>query len=227
MDYPDQVKGPKFRGRGANLIKIKKVNPEVSDLNPKFGGGKLSDGYGTVSPVKTRGSLGKQSTEGSIPTVGTVSEVPDQREKVSSLKYAEARPDVYSDVNEDNNHPPSVSHSLPKDPKPLLKLKFKNPFNENPSSWAPHGEDEKSSVKGQRSKRKRPSPLREKTSAKEEDDASEGYEDNSMDGIMEANWILQKLGKDAMGKRVEVHQPSNNSWWVFHQLFLHFSLNYS
>lgn len=212
MDYPDQVKGPKFRGRGTNLIKIKKVNPDVSDLNPKFGGGKLSDGYGTVSPVKTRGSLGKQSTEWSIPTVGTVSEVPDQREKVSSLKYAEARPDVYSDVNDDNNHPPSVSHSLPKDPKPLLKLKFKNPFNENPSSWAPHGEDEKSSVKGQRSKRKRPSPLREKTLAKEEDGASEGYEDNSMDGIMEANWILQKLGKDAMGKRVEVHQPSNNSW---------------
>jgi hypothetical protein len=30
--------------------------------------------------------------------------------------------------------------------------------------------------------------------------------------MMEANWILKKLGKDAIGKRVEVHQPSDNSW---------------
>jgi hypothetical protein len=30
--------------------------------------------------------------------------------------------------------------------------------------------------------------------------------------MMEANWILKKLGYDAIGKRVEVHQPSDNSW---------------
>ncbi|KAJ6692081.1 PHD FINGER FAMILY PROTEIN [Salix purpurea] len=30
--------------------------------------------------------------------------------------------------------------------------------------------------------------------------------------MIEANWILKKLGKDAIGKRVEVHQPSDNSW---------------
>ncbi|CBI24915.3 unnamed protein product, partial [Vitis vinifera] len=29
---------------------------------------------------------------------------------------------------------------------------------------------------------------------------------------MDANWILKKLGKDAIGKRVEVHQSSDNSW---------------
>nr|GMD36590.1 histone-lysine N-methyltransferase 2C-like isoform X2 [Ipomoea batatas] len=37
-------------------------------------------------------------------------------------------------------------------------------------------------------------------------------EDNSFDELMDANWILQKLGKDAIGKRVEVHEPSNNTW---------------
>lgn len=216
MDYPDQVIGPKVRERGANLIKIKKHIPEVSDA-------KLSAGYGTVSPARTRGSLGKQSTEGSMPAIGLVSDVPHRRGKVSSLKFAEARPNVYNGVIDDHNQTPSVSYSLPKEPKPSLKLKFKNPFNENPIAWAPHGEDEKNSVKGQRSKRKRPSPSREKSSAKEEEDASEGYEDDLMDAVMEANWILQKLGKDAMGKRVEVHQPSNNSWLVSLQLF---PLNY-
>jgi hypothetical protein len=30
--------------------------------------------------------------------------------------------------------------------------------------------------------------------------------------MTEANRILKKLGKDAIGKRVEVHQPSDNSW---------------
>ncbi|KAF7831738.1 Histone-lysine N-methyltransferase 2B isoform A [Senna tora] len=29
---------------------------------------------------------------------------------------------------------------------------------------------------------------------------------------MDANWILMKLGKEAIGKRVEVHQTSDNSW---------------
>ncbi|KAL2514446.1 hypothetical protein Fot_28417 [Forsythia ovata] len=33
-----------------------------------------------------------------------------------------------------------------------------------------------------------------------------------MNEIMDANWILQNLGKDSAGKRVEIHQPSNNSW---------------
>ncbi|XP_076952187.1 uncharacterized protein LOC143625836, partial [Bidens hawaiensis] len=40
--------------------------------------------------------------------------------------------------------------------KPLLKLKFKNPYGDDQSSWGSPGEDDKSCVKGQRSKRKRP-----------------------------------------------------------------------
>ncbi|CAK9178107.1 unnamed protein product, partial [Ilex paraguariensis] len=94
-------------------------------------------------------------------------------------------------------------------PKPLLKLKFKNPSSENQSSCPP-GEDEKGFAKELRSKRKRPA-FTEKTSAKEDEDPSKWYE-NSMNDIMDVNWILQKLGKDAIGKRVEVHQSSDNSW---------------
>ncbi|KAK1401175.1 histone-lysine N-methyltransferase 2D [Heracleum sosnowskyi] len=207
-DYPDQIEGSKFRGRAPNLIKIKNVNSDVYDKNHSFGGDKMSDGYGSVSPIKKRFLYGKRSTEGSIPTTGIRTQTSAIRgEKLSLLKSAEARVDDES--NDGKRHQHSVSLPVPKDSKPLLKLKFKNPFNENSSSWA--GEDEKSSVKGQRSKRKRPSPLREKT-AMEEEDASNWYKDSSAEEVMEANWILQKLGKDAMGKRVEVHQPSNNSW---------------
>ncbi|WMV10811.1 hypothetical protein MTR67_004196 [Solanum verrucosum] len=35
---------------------------------------------------------------------------------------------------------------------------------------------------------------------------------NTMDKFLYANWILQKLGKDAKGKRVEVHHSSDNAY---------------
>ncbi|XP_008801693.2 uncharacterized protein LOC103715735 isoform X1 [Phoenix dactylifera] len=94
-------------------------------------------------------------------------------------------------------------------PKPLLKLKFKNPSFEQRSSWAPQGE-EVNSVKGQRSKRKRSSA--EKVSVEDDENYRQLHRENPMDEAMDANWILQKLGKDAIGKRVEVHQSSDNSW---------------
>ncbi|KAI3764300.1 hypothetical protein L2E82_14307 [Cichorium intybus] len=95
--------------------------------------------------------------------------------------------------------------------KPLLRLKFKNPYAENQTSWGPHGEDDKSSVKGQRSKRKRALPFMDNKSYGKEDEGG-GDMDMMMDEIMDANWIIQKLGKDAIGKKVEVHQPLNNTW---------------
>ncbi|RRT36850.1 hypothetical protein B296_00053730 [Ensete ventricosum] len=52
--------------------------------------------------------------------------------------------------------PSDFTSSSSKDLKTSLKLKFKNPCFEQKSSWAPHGEEE-NTVKGQRSKRKRPS----------------------------------------------------------------------
>lgn len=211
IDYSGQAKGSKHGGREGNLIKLGKVRTEPSEMNPKFGRGNKDDGVEAVPPENTRVLLGKRSIEGSTNVAGAVTEV-SRGEKVFSRKHPESRLNMYGEGNDDNSSTPSVSHSLPKDSKPLLKLKFKNPSFENQSSWGLPGEDEKSAVKGQRSKRKRPSPFMEKTSFKEDEDGSQFHQDDSMDQIMDANWILKKLGKDAIGKRVEVHQSSDNSW---------------
>ncbi|KAJ0735213.1 putative [histone H3]-lysine(4) N-trimethyltransferase chromatin regulator PHD family [Helianthus annuus] len=106
-----------------------------------------------------------------------------------------------------NSEKASMGDGPPRGPqkelKPLLKLKFKNPYGDDRSSWASPGEDDKSCVKGQRSKRKRPpAPSPPPPASMKED----------KDTIMDAKWIIQKLGKHAIGKIVEVHQPSNNSW---------------
>ncbi|KAL3537447.1 hypothetical protein ACH5RR_000813 [Cinchona calisaya] len=173
----------------------------------KFGDGKVA--VDQKKGTKLGGKEGNKSLEGGITGVRSNIDVPATRaNKLSSMP--ESRLGALADRNDDGGHTP-VSHSQ-KESKPLLKLKFKNPIPENLSTWAPPKEDERSSVKGQRSKRKRPSPSAEKVSTKGEGDASRVYEDRSMDEIMDANWILQKLGKDATGKRVEVHQPSDNSW---------------
>lgn len=92
-----------------------------------------------------------------------------------------------------------------KELKPLLKLKFKNPYADDQSTWSSPGEDDKSCVKGQRSKRKRPPPSSQQLPSMKEVKETTGE-------IMDAKWIIQKLGKHAIGKIVEVHQPSNNTW---------------
>ncbi|CAK9154017.1 unnamed protein product, partial [Ilex paraguariensis] len=210
MDYSDQVKGAKLKGREINLIKIKKVNSDGSVMTAK-----PADGFDSVSSANTRVMFGKRSTVGSTATAEPGTEVASRGEKISMLEYTKGKLDGSGDLNDDTIPIPPVSHTLPKDTKPLLKLKFKNPYNENQSSCIP-GEDEKGFAKGLRSKRKRP-PFIEKTTAKEDEDEDEDEDapkwfENSMDEIMDANWILQKLGKDAIGKRVEVHQSSENSW---------------
>lgn len=96
------------------------------------------------------------------------------------------------------------------DPKPLLKLKFKKPFFEQRSSLASQIVEEKSSVKGKRSKRNRPSL--EKLASMQEYGFSQPPQAESIDEVLDANWILQKLGRNAIGKRVEVHQSSDDSW---------------
>ncbi|XAR63454.1 Histone-lysine N-methyltransferase [Bertholletia excelsa] len=208
----DQLEGPNLRGKEAKLLKIRRRNSEVSDLNPKSGGN-MADGYEPVSSVSPHTSLEKRSVE-EITAVQTATEAPAMRtEKVFSRRNVEARPGASTGgITNEGTLSPSGSRSLARDSKPLLKLKFKNPYHETPSTWTSLREDERSSVKGQRSKRKRPSPFMEKISTREDANTSQIYEDNTMNEIMDANWILQKLGKDAIGKRVEVHQPSDNSW---------------
>ncbi|XP_051145656.1 uncharacterized protein LOC127261370 isoform X2 [Andrographis paniculata] len=56
-------------------------------------------------------------------------------------------------------------------------------------------------TRGQRSKRRRPVAA-----------AAAIDENKAIEDLSDANWILLKLGKDAAGKRVEVHQPSDDSW---------------
>lgn len=103
----------------------------------------------------------------------------------------------------------SFAFNSSNDPKPLLKLKFKNPYFEQRSSWAPSGGEEKNPVKGQRSKRKRPSIHRENNQV---DGNNEQPNPEDPRDEVDANWIFQKLGKDVIGKRVEVHEASENSW---------------
>jgi hypothetical protein len=193
-----QLKLLKVGGKEGNLLKLGKVRPEVSDVNPKFGRGSSADAHETITQEHTRISLGKRNSEGNMAADGSLGEVRGSKEVWGKL--SDSRPEMYNEANDDY---------CPKDSKPLLKFKFKKPTLENQNS--PHPEEEKSSVKGQRSKRRRPSPL-EKSSFNEVEDMAVSHQDNLMDEIMDANWILKKLGKDAIGKRVEVHQSSDNSW---------------
>ena len=98
-----------------------------------------------------------------------------------------------------------------RDSKPLLKLKFKNLYSDNRSSWVSHGED-KQLLKRQRSKRKRPSPSMEKSGSRDDVASNDSVPENMTEEVMDAKWILQKLGKGAIGKRVEVHLQSGGAW---------------
>ncbi|KAK7263884.1 hypothetical protein RJT34_31483 [Clitoria ternatea] len=182
----------KISGREGNLIKLGKVKPNASELNPSSGRGNMSD------------LRGKRSTDGMIDQVGI--EATLRGEKTYFGKQSEGNSDAYDETDDNNNCTPS--HSLPKDSKPLLRFKFKKPSMESQNSSL---QEEKTTIKGQRSKRKRPSP-KEKASFNESEDVSQSHQDSVMDEIMDANWILMKLGNDAVGKRVEVHQASDNSW---------------
>lgn len=157
-------------------------------------------------------SFGKRSTEVNKAAVVPKEEVPTSRgEKEFSGNQLEGRIGLTGEGNDDHDLTPTL-HSSQRDSKTLLKFKLKKPTLENQNSQASQFEEEKSFIKGQRSKRKRPSPLMEKSSFNEDEDVLVSHKDSLMDEIMNANWILKKLGKDAIGKRVEVHQPSDNSW---------------
>ncbi|KAK7243538.1 hypothetical protein RIF29_38338 [Crotalaria pallida] len=198
----------KVSGREGNFIKLGKFKSEVSELNSTSVRGNVSDGCDAVHSERPRIILGKRTTDGVIDRVGAMEAMP-RGERMHLGKLSESRSDAYDDTDNNNNQTPS--HSLPKDPKPLLRLKFKKPTIENENIICGE-EEEKTTIKGQRSKRKRPSPFMEKKSFHEDEDLAQPHEDSLVDEIMDANWILMKLGKDAIGKRVEVHQTSDKSW---------------
>ncbi|KAJ4833342.1 hypothetical protein Tsubulata_000566 [Turnera subulata] len=195
----------KFARREGNLIKLGKMKSEASKLNPKLDRSGGSDGYETIPPDRMYNSSGRITMEESRAGVLPPAEVSILRsEQVSLGKQSEVRPDSRAESNDDSGDLP-LSHSLPKESKFSLKLKIKKPNLENQNSSLP--EEEKSSIRGQRSKRKRPTFM-EKSSI----DEDEGLQSNQDSEMMEASWILKKLGKDAIGKRVEVHQSSDNTW---------------
>uniref|UniRef100_A0A0E0MN37 PHD-type domain-containing protein n=1 Tax=Oryza punctata TaxID=4537 RepID=A0A0E0MN37_ORYPU len=112
-----------------------------------------------------------------------------------------------------NNSPDSLKPSL-------LKLKFKRPIFEQPSTQASQPEEpgtwvspqeELNVAKGQRSKRKRPS-LDKMDGSEGKAPAAKRHEQSTGEEAMDANWILRKLGKDAIGKRIEVQLASDGKW---------------
>ncbi|XP_011025451.1 PREDICTED: uncharacterized protein LOC105126322 isoform X2 [Populus euphratica] len=211
VDHSGQTRGLiKFARREGNLIKFGKVKAEASNFNPKYDGGSPCDGYETVPLDHARVSSAKKSLEGSRVVVRPAGgEVPTLRsDKLSLGKQSEVGSDTHTESNGDSGDTP-IFHSLPKESKLSLKLKIKKPNLENQSSLIHLHEEEKSNIRGQRSKRKRASSLMEKKMYNDDEGMLPSHLDSEM---TEANWILKKLGKDAIGKQVEVHQPSDNSW---------------
>lgn len=202
------VIGSKVAGREGNVIKLGRVRSGAPDHNPKLVKSDRVEVVEGIPPEQVHVSSGKSTEEGTTASE-PAGEIPTMKNnKVYSRKHSESRSAVSAHKNDESGQTP-VSQSSSKEHKPSLKFKLKKPNVESQSS-SQHDE-EKSSVKGQRSKRKRPSPFMEKTSFSE-NDRGPSVEDNLMDEIMDANWILKKLGKDAVGKRVEVQQLSDNSW---------------
>ncbi|XP_010464449.1 PREDICTED: histone-lysine N-methyltransferase 2C [Camelina sativa] len=161
-------------------------------------GGDKIDQTGEVRTLKISGRFGKTQSEGSKATFGSITQFPASTSEGNHV-----------------DDKTSISPSLQKEARPLLKFKLRKPNSGAQTSLVTtQSEDEKlSPAKGQRSKRKRPASLVEMASMEEDNEATTpSYQDSSRnDELMDANWILKKLGKDSIGKRVEVH-GSQNSW---------------
>ncbi|CAI0404675.1 unnamed protein product [Linum tenue] len=183
VDQSGQVRILKFARRGSSLIKLGKVKG-APEGNPKL--------------ERDNGSHTSASS------LGCASEVPTlKNDKAPQGKQSE-RPVTNTETNDDSGGT-TASLSLPKDSKFSLKLKIKKPSLDNQSSQNPLPE-EKATIRGQRSKRKRSSAFAEKAPLNEDKTVVQDSE------MLEASWILKKLGNDAIGKRIEVHQPSESSW---------------
>ncbi|KAE8679827.1 hypothetical protein F3Y22_tig00111394pilonHSYRG00081 [Hibiscus syriacus] len=214
VDRSTQSRGVKIMGREGNFIKFGKIRSEIPESRSKAGAANSSDGYGIVPLEHTHIASEKGNIDGNRLAAAPSGNVSTLRGgKVVSGKQLEDRDDIYGESSEDYGRTP-ILNSLPKDPKPSLKFKLKKPVLDNQYSQTHYDEEKSSSIKGQRSKRKRPSPFMEKSFLNEDEDVNvtQSRQDSLMDGMMDASWILKKLGKDAVGKKVEIHQASDNSW---------------
>ncbi|PWA95460.1 RING/FYVE/PHD-type zinc finger family protein [Artemisia annua] len=178
---------------------------------------KFSDIKGDTLDHDDQNRLRLRGKEGSTIKIRKLNpEIPDAKQRVSFGKRSET-PSLRGQEAPDGLNGSNKTKEL----KPLLRLKFKNPYADRQTSLAQSGEVEKSSIKGQRSKRKTPSPLMGDPLFVEEHEGADCLSDEDMGEIMDANWIIQKLGKDAIGKKVEVHQRSNRTWHkgTVHEVF--------
>ncbi|KAM0952023.1 putative [histone H3]-lysine(4) N-trimethyltransferase chromatin regulator PHD family [Dioscorea sansibarensis] len=200
LDNASPVRSSKHEDRGSS-VKLAKV----SDAHRK---GRIHKGEVYEAKIASRSPLTAKARTADVGhVVETVDEAATLRNDQQG-KHAVEEPVNSLSGTHDVAELSNASNSS-NDPKPLLKLKFKNPYFEQRSSWVSQGVEEKSSVKGQRSKRKRPSA--EKISTLEDESSAHQHLENSIDEVMDAK-ILQKLGKGAIGKRVEIHQSTDNSW---------------
>ncbi|KAA3471508.1 Histone-lysine N-methyltransferase MLL [Gossypium australe] len=211
--YQSKSRRVKTAGKAGNVIKFGKIKPESPELGSKVGAASSSDGYEIGPLEQPRVASGKGSIDVTRLDAAPSGEASILRGgKVMLRKWLEDRADTNGESNEDFGHTP-VLKSFPKDSKLSLKFKLKKPDLENQNSKV-HSVEEKSSIKGQRSKRQRPSTFVEKSlfNVDEDLDVTHTHQNSIMDGMMDANWILKKLGKDAIGKKVEIHHASDNSW---------------
>ncbi|KAJ4813076.1 Histone-lysine N-methyltransferase 2B [Rhynchospora pubera] len=162
------------------------------------------------SPPRSETPAQQRQTE-SLPII-----IDNKANKASSSSKTSEKPSKSKIKFTSSELPSAKEPSTSNDSRPLLKLKFKNPYFDQKNSWASTGpkevEEEKTPVvKGQRSKRKRPSSSSGRFEVAREEETSQGTSEPSSD-VADAGWILKKLGRDAIGKRVEVHESVMNSW---------------
>uniref|UniRef100_A0A1J3CST9 Histone-lysine N-methyltransferase 2B n=1 Tax=Noccaea caerulescens TaxID=107243 RepID=A0A1J3CST9_NOCCA len=195
-----------------NTVKTKKL---VISIGPR-----KTDMSGDASKLasKSNGKHGKETASGEEHQIllGKSSKEEKRRShgEVASSKGEDGIIGRHSDGKGDlHGSSPNEMHSLQKDSRRLLKVKIKKHNPESQDVEAPSVVEERSrSGKGHRSKRKRASPPAEKSAFNEDEDASLSREDGLLDEMLDASWILKKLGKDAKGKKVQIHEASDNSW---------------
>ncbi|XP_047951829.1 uncharacterized protein LOC125197162 [Salvia hispanica] len=215
MNHAGQNKSSKLQEKEGPLIKFKNVNSESSNISLKHAGG-FSKAFESDNPQGAHSLLGKRTNEDGASARRGPEFPGTRRNKHSSIKSGDDVPTITmsSELVEENSSFQPMSQASSEGHKPHLIFRIPKNSNtgnqndqgnmSNADSLRLSGKGDITYTRGQRSKRRRP--------ALGDGDTSQQHEDNTIKEFTDANWILQKLGKDAAGKRVEIHQSSNNTW---------------
>ncbi|XP_042066084.1 uncharacterized protein LOC121809496 isoform X2 [Salvia splendens] len=215
MNHAGQIKSSKLQEKEGPLIKLKNVNSESSNISLKHAGG-FSKAFESDNPQGAHSLLGNRTTEDGASARRGPEFPGTRRNKHSSIKSGDDVPTMSSELVEveENSSFPPMSQASSEGHKPHLIFRIPKNSNtgnqndqgnmSNADSLRLSGKGDITYTRGQRSKRRRP--------ALGDGDTSQQHEDNTIKEFTDANWILQKLGKNAAGKRIEIHQSSNDSW---------------